>query len=161
MQLNKAKLIEAIDSGIERAKSSQVEWDELVEAAEAEWERRWREVKLPRWKEFRDHLTKALKSGGKVDARLIPTEKRGYDYKPADYQPFNRGRMVGYANNKHWESDHEYGPRPVLKIAPFETLKDFLATVDDETISTSQLERAGFRNLSKLFEAAANGYWSE
>ncbi|UAK38381.1 hypothetical protein K8O93_00850 [Gordonia bronchialis] len=160
MQLNKAKLIEAIDDGIERAKAQQIDWDARVDAAEAEWERLWREVKLPRWKDFRDHLTKALKSGGKVDARLIPTEKRGYDQVPADYRPFNRGRWNRNFRDR-WESDHEFGPRPVLKIAPFETLKDFLETVDDDTISTNQLERAGFRSLNKLFEAAANGYWSQ
>lgn len=84
MNLNVEKLREACRSGIELAKQRQAAWDVSVDAAEAEWERAWREDILPQWKPFRDELTKAFKTGG---------------------------------------------------------------------------QRAGFRNMHKLFEAAANGVW--
>ncbi|QDF18623.1 hypothetical protein SEA_PUPPER_137 [Gordonia phage Pupper] len=163
MLLNKTKLIETIDRGVERAKQDQVEWDQLVDAAEAEHNRRWREDDLPKLKPFRDLLTQRLKDKKPITQEEVQNffhipsyssdRHRGY------FKPFNRGGRRGY--NRQWEADHNYGPRPVLQISSFETLRDFLETVADEQISTGQLEKAGFRSMHKLFQAAANGYWDE
>lgn len=87
----------------------------------------------------------------------VKADRYGNDHVGPVYRPFNRGK-VNY-NHRQWVADHEFGQRPVLKITAFESLIDFLGTVDDETVTTAQLERVGFRSLNKLFEAAANGYW--
>lgn len=162
MFLNVAKLRTAAESGIEHAKSRQIEWDKLVDAAETEWDRKWREVTLPKWRVLRDEITKALRSGGKISADAVPTRARKnytYETEPDTYRPFNRGTRMSHFSNVKWVADHEYGPRPVLDIQAFETLVEFLDSIDAESVSQSQLERAGFRNLSKLFTAAANGFW--
>lgn len=161
MFLNVAKLRTAAEQGIERSKTRQVEWDKLVDAAEAEWERTWREVTLPKWRVLRDEITKALRNGGKINAGIVPMRKVGYsDLEPDTYRPFNRGKTYMQYSERKWVADHEYGPRPVLDIQAFETLIEFLDSVDADKVSQSQLERAGFRNLSKLFTAAANGFWA-
>lgn len=165
MLLNKQKLIEAIDSGIERAKQEQVEWDANVDQAERDWEQRWRDHGLPALRPLRDMLTAALKS----KAHITRADLEEYIYFPGSYDdkkgkgyytPFNRGYFRKNYENR-WVASHNYGPRPVLKITAFETLKDFLAVVAEDTVSSAQLEKAGFRNLSKLFDAAANGYWAD
>ncbi|ORL11623.1 hypothetical protein [Prescottella equi] len=161
MFLNVAKLRAAAESGIEHAKSRQIEWDKLVDAAEAEWERAWREVTLPKWKALRDEITKALRNGGKIRADAVPMRKVGYsDKAPDTYRKFNRGTRMSKYSNVEWVADHEYGPRPVLDIQAFEMLIEFLDAVDADKVSQAQLEKAGFRNLSKLFTAAANGFWA-
>ncbi|QTJ65006.1 hypothetical protein HYG77_04920 [Rhodococcus sp. ZPP] len=160
MKLRVADLITTAEQGIERAKLQQIEWDTNVDAAEQEWERRWKEEIVPNWRPFRDHLTLALKKGLPITKDQLPVTFDRYNDEKATgfYRPFNRGRRRhGYGNE--WQADHEFGQRPVLKITAFETLIDFLGTVDDETVTTAQLERVGFRSLNKLFEAAANGYW--
>lgn len=156
MQLNKAKLIETARNGIERAGDLQTEWDQNVNDAEMAHEENWVKHQLPLWRDFRDHLTKALRTGGKVTADMLPVTREYSEFKGPLYRPFNRGRV---GRHEQWSADHSFGPRPVLKIAAFESLIAFLETVEDASISTSQLERAGFRNLDKLFVAAANGVW--
>ncbi|URG17429.1 hypothetical protein Mbo2_059 [Rhodococcus phage Mbo2] len=161
MKLHVIKLQEAARDGIERAKQAQVEWDKNVDAAEAEHERQWKESTLPKWKPLRDKITKALRTGEPIVREDIPVRFAKYsdDVDSGIYRPFNRGRKRHNFGQNDWFADHEFGPRPVLKIAAFETLIDFLGSVAEDTVTTTQLERAGFRNMSKLFEAAANGYW--
>ncbi len=161
MNLNVEKLREACRSGIELAKQQQVEWDKNVDEAEAEWERAWREDILPQWKPFRDELTKAFKNGGHITREMIPVKFSEYSREELTgvYRPFNRGKRRSGWGNSAWVADHRFGPRPSLQITGFEALIDFLEAVADKTIATGQLERAGFRNMHKLFEAAANGVW--
>lgn len=156
MQLNKDKLIDTARSGIERAKDLQDEWDQNVNDAEMAHDENWVKYQLPLWRDFRDHLTKALRTGGHVSADMLPVTREYGEFKGPLYRPFNRGKIGRHGD---WNADHSFGPRPVLKIAAFESLIAFLETVEDTSISTTQLERAGFRNLDKLFVAAANGYW--
>ncbi|ORM21809.1 hypothetical protein [Prescottella equi] len=159
MKMNVTKLRAACESGIERAKTRQVEWDRNVDAAESAWEKAWVKDQLPKWREFRDQLTKVLKANGKVTDGMLPISVSKYDgIKSGTYRAFNRGRESG-GYNSHWFADHDFGPRPKLDIQGFETLIDFLDSVDEPAITQAQLERAGFRNLSKLFTAAANGFW--
>jgi hypothetical protein len=162
MKLNTAKLAETARNGIFRAQADQIKWDDNVDAAEAEWEEQWRTVGVEQWRAFRDTLTKALKSGAPITKDQMPVIPDRYsDDRGPFYRPFNRGRRKnnGYPDGQ-FTADHPYGPRPVLQIAAFEQLIEFLETVEDETVTTSQLERVGFRSLNKLFEAAANGHWS-
>lgn len=162
MFLNVAKLRAAAEQGIERAKSRQIEWDKLVDKSEAEWATRWEQVTLPKWKALRDHITKAIRNGGQIDADMVPMREASYSNKVLDtFRPFNRGRHFHryQGSSAEWVADHSHGPRPVLDIQAFETLVEFLDSIDAESVSQSQLERAGFRNLSKLFTAAANGFW--
>lgn len=159
MKLNKEKLAIAAREGIRRAQASQIEWDKNVDAAEKAWEQRWKDEQIPKWRTFRDELTKILKSGGPVTQDMLPITLDRYDEGKSRgfYRPFNRGKILH--SHRQWAADHEFGQRPVLKVAAFETLIDFLDAVDEDFVTTTQLERAGFRNMSKLFEAAANGYW--
>lgn len=161
MNLNVKILIETCGQGIEIAKRQQAEWDKNVAKAEAAWELDWRENKVEHWRLLRDKITKALRTGAPITEGDLGFK---IDHNADDrlrerlYRPFNRGRIKdGWGDQ--WTADHPYGRRPVLKIAGFEALITFLGAVTDRTISTSQLERAGFRNMSKLFEAAANGVW--
>lgn len=161
MQLSVTILRETCKNGIELAKSAQIEWDQNVDAAEAAWENEWKTVGVERWRALRDKITKCLKTGGPIVEADMPFKIDRYsddNLGKVVYRPFNRGRIKsGY--NDQWTADHEFGRRPVLKIRGFEALIEFLGAVTDKTISTTQLERAGFRNMSKLFEAAANGVW--
>lgn len=161
MNLDVKTLIETCGQGIEIAKRSQVEWDKKVDAAEAAWEEKWRTEGPEKFRALRDTITKSLRTGGPI---VLSDFMIKNDYSGAEklegmcYRPFNRGRMKDNYD-RSWVADHPYGKRPVLKIVGFEALIAFLGAVSDKTISTAQLEKAGFRNMSKLFEAAANGVW--
>ncbi|QIG58350.1 hypothetical protein SEA_SKOG_198 [Gordonia phage Skog] len=164
MQLKVEKLQSTITDAIERARQEQIEWDKNVDAAEAEYNRRWREIELPKLKPLRDLLTQRLKDKKPITrAEIEPFiffPSAYSDDRPRGYlRPFNRGHYSGH--NKTWKASHNYGPRPVLQIDAFETLRDFLEVVAEETVSTSQLANLGFRNMSKLFDAAANGYFQD
>lgn len=162
MNLNVEKLIETCNQGIEIAQRRQIEWDENVDKAEAAWEQAWRERGVEKWRPLRDKITKALRTGAPIltDDLMVNTNEwdAGTKLEKLCYRPFNRGRVKDNYE-KSWTADHQYGRRPVLKIVGFEALIAFLGAVSDKTISTAQLEKAGFRNMSKLFEAAANGVW--
>lgn len=161
MQLSVSVLRETCTHGIELAQSAQKDWDKNVDAAEAAWEEQWRKIGIERWRPLRDKISKCLRTGGHITTADMPFSIDRYSDDPigkAVYRPFNRGRIKDNYNNS-FVADHDFGPRPVLKIRGFEALIDFLGAVTDKTISTSQLERAGFRNMHKLFEAAANGAW--
>lgn len=156
MQLNREKLIGAARAGIDRAHAQQDEWDRKVTAVELAYEESWVKYKLPQWREFRDVLTKALRTGGHITVDMVPVSSDYGSLKGPVYKPFNRGRVN---RSQQWEADHQFGRRPVPAIDQFESLISFLEAVEDDTVSTTQLERAGFRNLNKLFTAAANGFW--
>lgn len=161
MNLNVETLIRTCHEGIEIAQRRQVEWDKNVDAAEAAWENTWATVGVEKWRPLRDKITKALRTGGPIVIEDMPFTIDRYSDDSvgrAVYRPFNRGRVRSGYNNE-WTADHSFGRRPVLKINGFEALISFLGAVTDKSISTAQLERAGFRNMSKLFEAAANGVW--
>lgn len=161
MNLNVETLIRTCHTGIEIAQRAQTEWDKNVDAAEAAWENTWATVGVEKWRPLRDKITKALRTGGPIVIEDMPFKNDRYSDDSvgrAVYRPFNRGRVRSGYNND-WTADHEFGRRPVLKINGFEALIAFLGAVTDKSISTAQLERAGFRNMSKLFEAAANGVW--
>lgn len=161
MQLSVEILRETCRNGIEIAKRDQHEWDENVAAAEAAWEAKWKAEGPERFRTLRDTITKALRTGSPI---LLSDFMITNEYNAAEklekmcYRPFNRGREKDNYD-RSWQADHGYGRRPVLKIRGFEALIEFLGAVTDKTISTTQLEKAGFRNMSKLFEAAANGVW--
>lgn len=162
MNLNVETLINTCRNGIEIAKRAQVQWDADVDDAEAAWEHEWATVGIEKWRPLRDKITKALRTGGPIVAGDMPFQLDRYsnDYLGrAVYRPFNRGAIRSQHGSGTWTADHEFGPRPVLKINGFEALIEFLGAITDKSISTAQLERAGFRNMSKLFEAAANGVW--
>lgn len=161
MNLNVEKLIETCRAGIEIAQRRQVEWDKNVDAAEAAWEAKWKTEGPEKFRDLRDTITKAMRTGGPIVLSdfMIRNEYNAVEKLEAMcYRPFNRG-TVRDDYNKQWTADHEFGRRPVLKIVGFEALIVFLGAVTDKTVSTTQLDRAGFRNMSKLFEAAANGVW--
>lgn len=162
MKLNRLKLVELVQGAITACEGAQVTWDENVAAAEAKWEKDWKAHKVGQWRPFRDLLTKALKDGThvtKADLPLVLPNYSGDPIKGPLYRPFNRGR---YKNNwgkqpSDWYADHDFGPRPVTQKNDFETVLVFLEAVEEETITTGQLQSVGFRNLEKLISAATSG----
>lgn len=168
MKLNRLKLIELVKGAIAAAEAGQVQWDKDVAAAEVAWEKRWKESHLPKWRPFRDKLTKALKDGSHITIADIPLVLPSYRSDPIEgplYRPFNRGRYKpNYGNHNRpedWYADHKFGMRPVTEKETFETVLLFLEMVEEETLTTGQLQQVGFRNLEKLISAAGAGGWND
>lgn len=162
MKLNRLKLIELVQGAINACEGAQQTWDENVAAAEKAWEKTWRDSQVGQWRPFRDKLTKALKDGSHVTRADLPLVLPRYSGDPIEgplYRPFNRGRYkTSYGKQSNdWYADHGFGPRPVTQKNDFETILVFLEMVDEEVITTGQLQQSGFRNLEKLVSAATSG----
>lgn len=162
MKLNRLKLIELVQGAITACDAAQKTWDEDVTAAEAAWEKTWKTSKVGQWRTFRDKLTKALKDGSYIVIADLPISKGPYSGDPWEgpiYRPFNRGRYkTNYGKQPNdWYADHKFGPRPVTQKNDFETVLVFLEMIEEEVITTGQLQSTGFRNLEKLVSAATSG----
>lgn len=165
MKLNRLKLIEVAKSGLEKAKSKRVDYDKQVDAAEAVWEKRWKTEGVQQWRPLRDKITRALKTKEPITVTDLPIRVTNYIDETATkalYRPFNRGyfKNAYQGSRGTWVADHDFGPPPTVETQAFEHLADFLEAVEEESVTSGQLENAGFRNLAKLWTAASQGYWA-
>ncbi len=162
MKPNRLKLIELVQGAIAACEGAQADWDRDVAAAEAEWEKRWKNSLVQQWRPFRDKLTKALKDGSHITREDLPIVLPRYSGDPIQgpiYRPFNRGRYKNSYGKQpsDWVADHNFGPRPVTTKNDFETVLVFLEMIEEEIVTSGQLQAAGFRNLEKLVSAATSG----
>jgi hypothetical protein len=165
VKLNRLKLIEVARSGLKKSQSQRDDWDKRVDDAEAAWERNWKTVGVEQWRPLRDKITKALKTKEPITANDLPIRITNYIDETtikALYRPFNRGYYKNaYSGSRGtWTADHDFGPPPTVETQAFEHLADFLEAVEDETVTSGQIEHAGFRNMAKLWTAASQGYWT-
>lgn len=136
MKFTRTQLIEVIDAAISRDDEAQAARDRAAE----EW---------PKWKAYRDQLSKLIRRGNPITAEDLEGLKQGSTYND-DVESYGRlNKAVTKVRRDH----------PVLGLdrrAEFTALKSTLEAVLDDEVTDSQLGRLGFgaSSISRVFRAA-------
>lgn len=142
MKFTRANLIDGIDSALAVDAAARAEKAAIVARVTRERDAQW-DTLAPKWKAYRDNLTKVLKSGKPITSSTQPKMPAHFDD-----SSYTLGRTIDDAT-KHLRG--RFTDREELSA-----LKLALESVDEEFVTERQLSIMGFGGnaVAKIFRAA-------
>ncbi len=143
MKFSKQTLLKAVESEISRR----------VKAAEAAYRANLAEYAQSKADWLASEHPAALAEAAKA---VVAKVRRGQVVEPNDVKAFD-----GYAHRGHGHLFYGTKPERDTKnrqpnVATLEALRDFLATVSDNEVTSSGLREVGFRNIAAILRSAAS-----
>lgn len=154
MKLSRTTLIDRATTELLRRRDAQDQWDLDVDNAEEEARLLWFQNNIEQWREYRDAITKALRSGKPIRSSDLPAQPKEFSFKRGYWSKVYRNskqvEWVGY------NVDHDFGKRPLIREAEIEGLLSFLEAITDDEVTLDSLVRAGFKTgLQRIFAIPA------
>lgn len=145
MKMNRANLIEACDFVLARVADKESRREAAYKEYVAECEASWMEHSLPKWREYRDTLSKALRRNGPIRAKDLP-------YPPNVWSgPYNSKRHFEWKGEVfHADLQHDQSAAAELK--------KLLELAEDEFVTLAELKSLGYNprritGVLQLFES--------
>lgn len=148
MKFTRTQLIEAIDSAMAR--------DDVAKAARARAESqyradhltKWTEESWPKWKAYRDHISKLIRRGSPIRPEDMP------DDRPPTYN--DDEEWYGALHDAMVKVRREHPILGLERRAEFAALKAALEAILADEVTYYQLGRLGFdaSSISRVFRAA-------
>jgi hypothetical protein len=143
-------VLDAAKEAVANLQAEMRAWEDRAELVRKEHREKWLANELPRVKEARDLLSKALKKGGVISRDSLPDITRMLHVELSDFQV---GHTLGaYRERKDQNGNHE-------KIVAYQGVIKLLEAQEgdgEDVLSISALKSLGINKLGDLFRAAAD-----
>ena len=147
MKFTRTRLIETIDAALKRDDVAQADRELAEENVRAENLTRWTEEEWPKWKAYRDELSRLIRRGNPIRSQDVPERPESFRDDEDRY---------GHLHNAMLKARRE---NPILgadRRVELEAIKSTLEAILDDEVTDSQLGRLGFgaASISRIFRAA-------
>lgn len=147
MKFTRTRLIETIDAALERDTQAQAARAEAEEKVRADNLTKWTAEEWPKWKAYRDELSRLIRRGNPIRHEDVPSTPATFRDDEDRYGNLRDG--MNKARRAH----------PILgtdRRIELEAIKSTLEAILDDEVTDSQLGRLGFgaSSISRIFRAA-------